>query len=203
VNFATCNDVKLLKLYILKLGLFLLGADNKSRPQSGEVVQCGRFADQGEEFFRSGRPHFLVQKIFLSKFIVCPHGQGAIEPVRKGRRGQFFAILCGRLLWTVSYCKPILSLYSPYYVKVCNEFAVPIFATLRQGNTATCVIDVEAVVNRLQRYVRCDRRPAENLNSKSPEPEACTSNVWLSRRLFFNVEFFCRSILRGTSVENG
>jgi len=32
-----------------------------------------------------------------------------------------------------------LSLYSPYYVEACNEFAVPNFASLRQGNTATCV----------------------------------------------------------------
>jgi len=30
--------------------------------------------------------------------------------------------------------------------RACNEFAVPIFATWRQGNSATCV-DVEAVAN--------------------------------------------------------
>jgi len=29
----------------------------------------------------------------FSKFMVCPNGQG--------ERGQVFAILCGRLLWTV------------------------------------------------------------------------------------------------------
>jgi len=40
--------------------------------------------------------------------MVCPHGQG--ERLRqcghfadKGRGGQFFAILCGRLLWTGPY----------------------------------------------------------------------------------------------------
>jgi len=49
-----------------------------------------------------------------------------------------------------------LSLYSPYYVEVCNEFVVPIFATLRQGNTAPCV-DVEAVANHLQSCVRFGR----------------------------------------------
>jgi len=33
--------------------------------------------------------------------MVCPHGQGGerVEPVRTSG-GQFFAILCGRLLWT-------------------------------------------------------------------------------------------------------
>jgi len=29
----------------------------------------------------------------FSKLMVCPHGQGRVD--------QFFAILCGRLLWTV------------------------------------------------------------------------------------------------------
>jgi len=39
----------------------------------------------------------------------CPHGQGeGVEPVRTfcgqwGEGGQFFAILCGRLLWTAPY----------------------------------------------------------------------------------------------------
>jgi len=49
--------------------------------------------------------------------------------------------------------KPNLSFYSPYYAEACNEFAVPIFASLRQGNTATSV-DVEAVANHLQCCVR-------------------------------------------------
>jgi len=42
----------------------------------------------------------------FSKLMVCPYGQGEVEPVRTfcGQEGggQFFAILCGRLLWTVS-----------------------------------------------------------------------------------------------------
>jgi len=33
---------------------------------------------------------------------------------------------------------------------------VPISASLRQGNTSTCVIDVEAMAKRLQRCVRFD-----------------------------------------------
>jgi len=41
-----------------------------------------------------------------------------------------------------------LSLYAPYYAEACNEFAVPISASLRQGNTATYVDD-KAVANRL------------------------------------------------------
>jgi len=42
----------------------------------------------------------------FSKFMVCPRGQGAKGLslcgyfAAKGRGGQFFAILCGCLLWT-------------------------------------------------------------------------------------------------------
>jgi len=37
--------------------------------------------------------------------MVCPHGQGGIEAVwtvfgQRGGGSQFFAILCGRILWT-------------------------------------------------------------------------------------------------------
>jgi len=59
--------------------------------------------------------HFLVQKHFgLSKFMVCPHGQGrkGIEAVRTffghGKGSQIFAILCRRLLWTAPYYIPEL-----------------------------------------------------------------------------------------------
>jgi len=47
----------------------------------------------GEGVSDADRPHFLMQKTanFL-KFMVCPHGQGG--------RVDFFAILCGRPLWT-------------------------------------------------------------------------------------------------------
>jgi len=49
----------------------------------------------------------------FSKFMLCPHGQVGerVEPMRtRGDGGQFFAILCGRPLWsgpkiTVSHCK--------------------------------------------------------------------------------------------------
>jgi len=52
----------------------------------------------------------LVQKTSdFSKVMVCQHGQGGgeeAEPVRtffgQAGRGQFFAILCGRPLWTAS-----------------------------------------------------------------------------------------------------
>jgi len=46
----------------------------------------------------------------FSKFMVCPHGQGggvgwtSADIFRTSGEGdQFFAILCGRLLWTASY----------------------------------------------------------------------------------------------------
>jgi len=53
--------------------------------------------------------------------------------------------------------KPNLSLYSPYYAEACNEFAVPNanlrdIAPMQLGYV--CCIDVEAVVNRVERCVR-------------------------------------------------
>jgi len=32
--------------------------------------------------------------------MVCPHGQEELGQCGHGGRGQFFTILCGRLLWT-------------------------------------------------------------------------------------------------------
>jgi len=46
-------------------------------------------------FFRCGRPHFLVQK--NSGFFEI-YG---VSKRTRGRGCQFFAISCGRLLWTV------------------------------------------------------------------------------------------------------
>jgi len=44
----------------------------------------------------------------FSKFMVCPHGQREVELVRTffgqgGKEFQFFANLCGRILWTAPY----------------------------------------------------------------------------------------------------
>jgi len=33
--------------------------------------------------------------------MVCPHGQGGLSQCGQGGGGQYFSILCGRLLWTV------------------------------------------------------------------------------------------------------
>jgi len=80
---------------------------HKRRPQSGRVCPLQKFCGQGE-FFRCGRPQFFVQKTKdFSKFMICPQGKGGLSQCRhfvdKGEGGQFFAILCGRLLWTVLY----------------------------------------------------------------------------------------------------
>jgi len=50
----------------------------------------------------------LAQKNFgFLKFMVCPHGPGGLSQCRyfsdKRGGGQFFAVLCGRLLSTASY----------------------------------------------------------------------------------------------------
>jgi len=47
-----------------------LGTVHKGRPPSGGLSS----ADMGD--FRCGRPHFLMQSLDFSKFMVCLHGQG-------------------------------------------------------------------------------------------------------------------------------
>jgi len=53
----------------------------------------------------------MQKTLEFSKFMVCPHGQEGIEPVRTffGQEGvgQFFAILCGRPLRTAHYRQAI------------------------------------------------------------------------------------------------
>jgi len=73
------------------------------------------FFGKGQGFFRCGSPRFFVQKLLdFSKFMVCPHGQekeGLSQRghfADKGEGGQFFAILCGRLLWTAPKTKNTL-----------------------------------------------------------------------------------------------
>jgi len=76
--------------------MFVSGAVNKRRPQSrgGGLSSTDIFRSRGKEgFFSCGHPHFLAKKTSdFSKSTVYPH--------RQGGEGQFFAILCGRLLWT-------------------------------------------------------------------------------------------------------
>jgi len=65
--------------YCLKSNLhnFILGAVHKKsvRIQGERICPVRTFRRQGEEFFRCGRPHFLVQKLWIFRNIVCPHGQ--------------------------------------------------------------------------------------------------------------------------------
>jgi len=60
----------------------------------------------------------------------------------------------------------------PYYTEARNEFTVPNSVSKHQGNTATC-IDVEALVNHLQCYVRfklqTSRRQGTRVNRSAIE----------------------------------
>jgi len=71
--------------------------------RGGGFVQCGHFANKGEEgFFRCGHLPFLAKKTSdFSKFMVCQQGRRLSQCghfSNKDGMGQFFAILCGRLL---------------------------------------------------------------------------------------------------------
>jgi len=71
------------------------------------LVQCGHFADKGSGFFRCGPPRFFVQKPpnFWNVWCDCMDKGvwASVEILRTRGRVQFFAILCGRLLWTAPY----------------------------------------------------------------------------------------------------
>jgi len=66
------------------------------------VVQCRHFANKEEEEVLQMQTFALfgAKTSDFSKFLVCSHGHGAVQPVRTRREGdQFIAILCGCLLW--------------------------------------------------------------------------------------------------------
>jgi len=74
----------------------------------GGFVQCGYFWTRREGFFRCGRPQFLALKNFRFESFGVLHGREGrgVKPVQTFYRqgvGQYFAILCGRLLWTAPY----------------------------------------------------------------------------------------------------
>jgi len=78
---------------------------HKRRPQSGGEG-CPVRAFCGKEVFRYRRPHFLVQKTSVFRNLFCVRTDKGLNLCRhfayKGR-GQFFVILCGRLLPTKAY----------------------------------------------------------------------------------------------------
>jgi len=92
----------------------------KRRPQSGGG---GSSADilrtRGRGSSDLDILHFLAQKTSdFPKFMVCPYGQGGKGLNQCGHftdkegGGEFFPILCGRLLWTVRYPKIIHKYWS-------------------------------------------------------------------------------------------
>jgi len=100
----------MLLLIIRPRRLFLnsvkLGAVHKGRPQSGRFVLCGYFSDKWGGCFRCGRPHYFSHITSdFSKFIVCPHGQGRVDPGRtfcgqRGRGANFWRFYADIFLWT-------------------------------------------------------------------------------------------------------
>jgi len=81
-----------------------LEAVRKGRPQSGRGELYS-----AEGFFRCRSPQFLMQKTSeFSNFMLGQNRQErtGFEPVRtfvESGEGSFFAILCGRPLWTTPY----------------------------------------------------------------------------------------------------
>ena len=65
--------------------------------------------------------------------------------------------------------KSNLSLFSLYYAEECNESAVPIYASLCPGNTASFKANVAAVASRWQHCVRFDGPRLEPQTSRSTD----------------------------------
>jgi len=70
----------------------------------------------------------MRKKTDFSKFMVCPHGQGGLSQcgrfADKEGWGQFFAILCGRLLWTA----PKIIGYKVIWLHCIHSMVVPALA---------------------------------------------------------------------------
>jgi len=64
------------------------------------------FGQEGRQFFKFGRPHFWCKKIQIFEIYDVSArarkggGLAGANILRTGGGGQFFAILCGRLLLT-------------------------------------------------------------------------------------------------------
>jgi len=65
------------------------------RSQRGGVVQCGHFADKGDSSNADVRIFWRKNFGFFEIYDVSARTRGV--------GGQFFAILCGRPLWTALY----------------------------------------------------------------------------------------------------
>jgi len=74
------------------------GAVHKRRSQSSGGLSSTDILRKRWSFFRE-RPLLLVQKLGIFQNLWCVHTAGG---------GQFFAILCGRLLWTAPNYKPVM-----------------------------------------------------------------------------------------------
>jgi len=80
-------------------GLYIKDVSSQGRG----VVQCGHFGfeDKREDGLQIRTSALSGVKNLDLKFIVCSHGQGMFSQCgQRGRRDQFFAILCVRFLWT-------------------------------------------------------------------------------------------------------
>jgi len=141
------------------------GAVHKRRPQSGGrgFVQCRHFADKGKGgFFRCERPHFLVQKIleFFEIYGCALTDQGErVEPVRTGGWGwwcQFFAILCGRLLWTALNSFSRLTLSKLTYQSDYKLFRIKPMSLYDEHKLLKKLLSLKSTENSVQ--ARCLRR---------------------------------------------
>jgi len=78
---------------------FALGAIHKGRPQSGGCP-VRNFADKG----RGGSSNadvrtFGAKTPEFPEFMVCPHGQGGVQPVRTRGEGVNFSRFCANVLY--------------------------------------------------------------------------------------------------------
>jgi len=114
ISMNNCNKIHYgksnrgLSIFSLRnFGGYKLGAVHKIRPQSGGLSSIDNLWTRGVFQMRTSTLFGANASDFL-KFMVCPHGQGGRGWAShtfcgQGSRGNFFAILCEHLLWTVPY----------------------------------------------------------------------------------------------------
>jgi len=80
----------------------LLGLSVKGAPRSEGVVQYGHFADKEVEgSLQMWTSALFGEKLQIFRNLWCTRtDKGSLVNADKRGGGRFFAILCGRLLWT-------------------------------------------------------------------------------------------------------
>jgi len=98
VNNLICYTLDICSVIFKRLFIKDVRSQKGGSLSSADILLTG---GEGMGMMRTSAFYGAKLQIF-SKIMVCPHEQGRSSQCGQVGRSQFFAILCGRLLWTAS-----------------------------------------------------------------------------------------------------